>query len=173
MGGNLPGPPDATTVFPQELVVDYVRVYQSAAAKGSQVGRTDLAFEKRIAMKKIEASLTMSFENQARPRDRLADPRRVWCSVTTRGTRAARVAKGELRLRLTGIDPAPWESRALQAALGADGSVIFGEDEIGQLVDEATAAGATIRDFEVTFDGRRGGKVTELTLDCMQAPVTE
>ncbi len=28
VGGNLPGPPDASTVFPQTLVVDYVRVYQ-------------------------------------------------------------------------------------------------------------------------------------------------
>ncbi len=28
VGGSLPGPPDATTVFPQEYVVDYVRVYQ-------------------------------------------------------------------------------------------------------------------------------------------------
>ena len=28
VGGNLPGPPDGTTVFPQEYVVDYVRVYQ-------------------------------------------------------------------------------------------------------------------------------------------------
>ena len=28
VGGNLPGPPDGTTQFPQELVVDYVRVYQ-------------------------------------------------------------------------------------------------------------------------------------------------
>jgi len=28
IGGNLPGSPDATTVFPQEYVVDYVRVYQ-------------------------------------------------------------------------------------------------------------------------------------------------
>jgi len=28
VGGNLPGPPDPATVFPQELVVDYVRVYQ-------------------------------------------------------------------------------------------------------------------------------------------------
>ncbi|MEM8930636.1 MAG: family 16 glycosylhydrolase, partial [Acidobacteriota bacterium] len=28
VGGNLPGAPDATTVFPQEMVVDYVRVYQ-------------------------------------------------------------------------------------------------------------------------------------------------
>jgi beta-glucanase (GH16 family) len=29
VGGNWPGYPDATTVFPQEMVVDYVRVYQA------------------------------------------------------------------------------------------------------------------------------------------------
>jgi beta-glucanase (GH16 family) len=29
VGGNLPGSPNSTTVFPQELVVDYVRVYQA------------------------------------------------------------------------------------------------------------------------------------------------
>jgi beta-glucanase (GH16 family) len=28
VGGNLPGPPDASTVFPQRLIVDYIRVYQ-------------------------------------------------------------------------------------------------------------------------------------------------
>jgi beta-glucanase (GH16 family) len=28
VGGNLPGPPNDTTVFPQEYVIDYVRVYQ-------------------------------------------------------------------------------------------------------------------------------------------------
>lgn len=28
VGGNWPGPPDANTVFPQEMVVDYVRVFQ-------------------------------------------------------------------------------------------------------------------------------------------------
>ena len=28
VGGNLPGNPDATTKFPQQMVVDYVRVYQ-------------------------------------------------------------------------------------------------------------------------------------------------
>jgi len=28
IGGNWPGYPDATTVFPQEMVVDYVKVYQ-------------------------------------------------------------------------------------------------------------------------------------------------
>ncbi|MFT4542913.1 MAG: hypothetical protein ACI835_005382, partial [Planctomycetota bacterium] len=29
VGGNLPGPPDASTVFPQTYVIDYVRVYQN------------------------------------------------------------------------------------------------------------------------------------------------
>jgi beta-glucanase (GH16 family) len=28
VGGNWPGPPDESSVFPQSLVVDYVRVYQ-------------------------------------------------------------------------------------------------------------------------------------------------
>lgn len=32
VGGNWPGDPDATTSFPQEMVVDYVRVYKDANA---------------------------------------------------------------------------------------------------------------------------------------------
>jgi hypothetical protein len=28
VGGNWPGSPDGTTVFPQTMLVDYVRVYQ-------------------------------------------------------------------------------------------------------------------------------------------------
>jgi beta-glucanase (GH16 family) len=32
VGGNWPGNPDASTQFPQELVVDYVRVYEDGAA---------------------------------------------------------------------------------------------------------------------------------------------
>jgi beta-glucanase (GH16 family) len=28
VGGNWPGDPDATTLFPQTMVVDYVRVYR-------------------------------------------------------------------------------------------------------------------------------------------------
>ena len=30
VGGNLPGSPDATTVFPQRMLVDYVRVYEAS-----------------------------------------------------------------------------------------------------------------------------------------------
>lgn len=32
VGGNWPGYPDETTIFPQQLLVDYVRVYQAGAA---------------------------------------------------------------------------------------------------------------------------------------------
>jgi hypothetical protein len=28
VGGNWPGPPDQTTIFPQHMIVDYIRVYQ-------------------------------------------------------------------------------------------------------------------------------------------------
>ena len=34
MGGDWPGPPDATTQFPQDMLVDYVRVYQTASTAG-------------------------------------------------------------------------------------------------------------------------------------------
>jgi beta-glucanase (GH16 family) len=33
VGGGWPGPPDATSVFPQEMLVDYVRVYEQPATK--------------------------------------------------------------------------------------------------------------------------------------------
>jgi len=32
VGGNWPGAPDATTVFPQRMLVDYVRVYEATTA---------------------------------------------------------------------------------------------------------------------------------------------
>ncbi len=38
VGGNLPGSPDASTVFPQDLVIDWVRVYQKP------VDRTSILF---------------------------------------------------------------------------------------------------------------------------------
>ena len=33
VGGNWPGAPDATTIFPQRMLVDYVRVYKAARSK--------------------------------------------------------------------------------------------------------------------------------------------
>ncbi len=37
VGGNLPGPPDGSTVFPQEYVIDYVRVYQKPEFPGGRI----------------------------------------------------------------------------------------------------------------------------------------
>jgi len=34
VGGNWPGPPDASTAFPQRMLVDYVRVYQPGKGAG-------------------------------------------------------------------------------------------------------------------------------------------
>lgn len=38
VGGNWPGSPDATTVFPQTMEVDYVRVYQDVMPKAKVIG---------------------------------------------------------------------------------------------------------------------------------------
>ena len=46
VGGNWPGSPDANTVFPQEMVIDYVRVYQDADA--SYGAALPLMFEDRF-----------------------------------------------------------------------------------------------------------------------------
>jgi beta-glucanase (GH16 family) len=39
VGGNWPGNPDATTLFPDTLFVDYVRVYQSDPTSSTSFGR--------------------------------------------------------------------------------------------------------------------------------------
>ncbi len=41
VGGNWPGNPDGTTVFPQQMVVDYVRVYQETAPLQISVTQTN------------------------------------------------------------------------------------------------------------------------------------
>lgn len=37
VGGNWPGNPDGTTEFPQEMIVDYVRVYEDTEATSSEI----------------------------------------------------------------------------------------------------------------------------------------
>lgn len=44
VGGNWPGDPDETTTFPQELVVDYVRVYQRTQATNTEPAGTPQRF---------------------------------------------------------------------------------------------------------------------------------
>lgn len=43
VGGNWPGSPNASTVFPAYYQIDYVRVYQQSAAKSAQISDTEVA----------------------------------------------------------------------------------------------------------------------------------
>jgi len=43
VGGDWPGAPDATTQFPQDMLVDYVRVYQAASAAGPVINTGGIA----------------------------------------------------------------------------------------------------------------------------------
>lgn len=45
VGGNWPGAPDASTQFPQQIIIDYVRVYQIPSAVESTVQKEPDAFE--------------------------------------------------------------------------------------------------------------------------------
>lgn len=38
VGGTFPGPPDPTTMFPQDMLVDYVRVYQATSDPAPAIG---------------------------------------------------------------------------------------------------------------------------------------
>lgn len=53
VGGYWPGYPDATTVFPQQMLVDYVRVYQRAASSNVPVLLTDEVANKALALDSV------------------------------------------------------------------------------------------------------------------------
>jgi hypothetical protein len=171
VGGNWPGSPDSTTTFPQELIADYVRVYQSALAKGTQVSTTALIHNKPVKMKKVRAKLTVSFENQARKKDKLQDRRRISCAVRTQGKKGALMPKGTLQLLLSGREAgSTWERRGFTEPLDTQGKTDFAAADVQVLVDEATGGGATIDRLVVEYDGAGRKKVTRTELDCWQQP---
>jgi beta-glucanase (GH16 family) len=53
VGGGWPGNPDATTVFPQQMLVDYVRVYQRAAPSNVPVLFTDDGGNRALALDSV------------------------------------------------------------------------------------------------------------------------
>jgi beta-glucanase (GH16 family) len=171
VGGNWPGAPDSTTSFPQELVVDYVRVYQSAVAKGTQASTTALLHDKTIKMKKLAAQLVMSFENQARKKDTAQSRRQLSCVVSTEGKKGALTAKGQLHLEISGTRAgAIWTSSRLSAPLDRQGKAGFSADDMKTLVDEAAGNGVITQRLVVVYDGAGGKKVTQTELDCWQRP---
>src|SRR5207302_347462 len=53
VGGGFPGNPDATTVFPQQMLVDYVRVYQRATPSNVPVLFTDEGSNRALALDSV------------------------------------------------------------------------------------------------------------------------
>jgi beta-glucanase (GH16 family) len=53
VGGNWPGNPDATTVFPQLMKVDYVRVYQRATPSNRPLLLTDEGSNRALALDSV------------------------------------------------------------------------------------------------------------------------
>ena len=53
VGGGWPGNPDATTVFPQQMLVDYVRVYQRATPSNVPVLFTDEGANRALALDSV------------------------------------------------------------------------------------------------------------------------
>ena len=171
VGGNWPGSPDSTTEFPQELIVDYVRVYQAAPAKGTQVSTASLSHAKAVRMKKLEATLVMSFKNQARKKDPAPSRRSVTCSLSTTGKKGAVAPKGRLLLSLAGTQSgAVWTGRSITGSLDRQGETAFDAEDIKALVEEATGASASVERMVVVYDGAGGKKITHTELDCWQQP---
>jgi beta-glucanase (GH16 family) len=53
VGGGFPGNPDGTTVFPQQMLVDYVRVYQRATPSNVPVLFTDEGASRALALDSV------------------------------------------------------------------------------------------------------------------------
>ena len=53
VGGGFPGNPDATTVFPQQMLVDYVRVYQRSTPSNVPVLLTDEGANRALALDSV------------------------------------------------------------------------------------------------------------------------
>lgn len=53
VGGGFPGNPDATTVFPQQMLVDYVRVFQRSAPSNVPVLFTDDGSNRALALDSV------------------------------------------------------------------------------------------------------------------------
>ena len=144
--------------------------------RGSEISVVHLVLEKPTKMKKVEAALFMSCLNQSLKGDKPHDLRRLGCLVTAKGKNGSLKTKGKLLLRLLGrrlTTSTAWQSRAAVMPLNKAGGADFGVQAILDLISDATAIGVEPEVFEITFDGGKGKKVTELTIDCLHKSVQD
>lgn len=135
-------------------------VFPAALAAG-EIVTGHLVFEKSVKMKKLDATLYVPFE----------EGEGMSCGVIARGKNGRLPASGSFRLRLVGeqVDgSSPWEGRTVSAAIDDTGHAVFAGEEIAELASEAGAQGAEVALHRVELVGGRGGRVTELTLDCFR-----
>ena len=169
VGGNFPGAPDASTQFPQEYVIDWIRVYQSVFPQGTQSASRDVSFPEPVRMRDARAVLITTFENQALARDDPDQPRNLSCAVGALGgapSASAVRTKGTLELQLVGEDAGVrWRGRVLRAKLDRTGAASVDSAVIAELVDEVAGTPAQLR---VAFAGRGAKRVSRVTLDCLQ-----
>ncbi len=98
VGGRFPGSPDATTVLPQRMLVDYVRVFRRTTAPPATLNIT-------TGTSGVELTWPLSFPN-ARLQQAL-EPGAPWKDVLTPGTRRGSllVAPGSLGIHRLVWDP--------------------------------------------------------------------
>ncbi len=142
--------------------------------RGSEIAATHLVYQKAVKMKKIDASLFLPFLDQSRKSDSPIRPRQLSCAVFAEGKSGPLPVNGSFRLRLLGEvarTGATWESMVVAGSVNGSSEYRFAANDILGLVGEATAAGATVDLFRVDFDGRKGKRVTVLTMDCVHQDV--
>jgi hypothetical protein len=139
------------------------------ALEAVEFGATHVVFEKGTKLKKVETSLFMPVLDQSVRGDELGDQRTLRCTVSAMAKGGLLPAKGAVILGLQGptASATPWRSAVLRETLDERGDVMFDPDSILGLVDEAIAAGAAPDLFEIRFDGGKGPKVSQVTVDCL------
>lgn len=152
----------------ESIVLSLVLSSLPASLSATEFGAAHLVFEKTTKMKKVEASLYMSLLDQSVKNDQPGDARSLRCAVATSGKSGAVPAGGRFIVRLVGEEgSAPWRSRDLTASIDERGEAGFEAGDIQGLVDDADVDGATPELFRIDFDGGKGKKVIQITIDCV------
>jgi hypothetical protein len=147
-----------------------------AAADGAEIGAAHLVYEKPVKLKKLEATLYLSYADQATKSDPVTRARRVECAVAVVGTRKPLTATGRVELRLLGAvqgSGAAWRSSSRSAEVDADGQARLDAAAILELASEAEAARAEPELIAIAFSGGKGKKVSTVTIDCLREPDDE
>lgn len=121
-------------------------------------------------MKRVAASLYLSFLDQSVKNDEPGARRSLRCAAAAAGGAGSVPARGEFILRLEGTDAGssvPWRSGTLTRPIDERGQAVFDDVAILDLAEEAAEEGARADRFFLEFDGTGSKRVTRITIDCV------